>query len=152
MVLGIASTAMPFARTPEAASERWLRVLRLHGEAGAALQALGVSEGPIREPGESVDRAQAGTVRIDPQEAVAQVTEHAVRIAAERGAAGVATTDILMGVMRVYGADFDRVLQAHGTDRDEVIQQLGAKVPDPAGKLAVHAAQPGSSPRRARQI
>ena len=45
IVLGIASTAMPFARTPGDAAERWLRVLRLHGEVGAALQALGVSEG-----------------------------------------------------------------------------------------------------------
>lgn len=132
MVLGIASTAMPFARTPQAAAERWLRVLRLHGEAGAALQALGVSEGPIREPGESIEREQAGTVRVDQQEAVAQVTEQAVRVAAERGAAGVTTRDILMGVMRVYGAEFDRVLHAHGADRDDVIERLGAKVPDPA--------------------
>ena len=44
MVLGIASTAMPFARTADEEAERWLRVLRLHGEVGAALQALGVSE------------------------------------------------------------------------------------------------------------
>src|ERR1019366_7136527 len=39
MVLGIASTAMPFARTREEEAERWLRVLRLHGEVGIALQA-----------------------------------------------------------------------------------------------------------------
>jgi hypothetical protein len=127
MVLAIASTAMPFARTPEAAAERWLRVLRLHGEVGAALQALGVSEGPIREPSEGVDRERAGPAGVDHQEAVERVTEHAVRIADERGAAGVATTDILVAVMRVYGADFDRVLEAHGTDRDEVIERLGAK-------------------------
>ena len=47
MALGIASTAMPFARTPEDEAERWLRVLRTHGEAGIALHALGVSEGPL---------------------------------------------------------------------------------------------------------
>jgi hypothetical protein len=129
MVLGIASTAMPFARTPEAAAERWLRVLRQHGEVGAALQALGVSEGPLREPTEGGDREQ-GT-RMEEQEAVALVTEQAVRIASERGAGGVGTTDVLMGVMRVYGADFDRVLQAHGTDRDEVIEQLGGNPPVP---------------------
>jgi hypothetical protein len=41
-----------------------------------------------------------------------------------RGAAGVATSDVLMAVMDVYGADFERVLQAHGTDRDEVIERL----------------------------
>jgi hypothetical protein len=50
MALGIASTAMPFARTPEEEAERWLRVLRLHGEAGSALQALGVSEGSLPTP------------------------------------------------------------------------------------------------------
>lgn len=123
MVLGIASTAMPFARTPEAAAERWLRVLCQHGEVGAALQALGVSEGPLREPAEGGDRKPEA--RVEDQEAVAQVSEQAVRIACERGAAGVGTTDVLMGVMKVYGADFDRVLRAHGTDSDELIEQLG---------------------------
>jgi hypothetical protein len=38
---------MPFARTPEEEVERWLRVLRLHGQVGIALQALGVSEVPL---------------------------------------------------------------------------------------------------------
>jgi hypothetical protein len=129
MVLGIASTAMPFARTPEAAAERWLRVLRLHGEVGAVLQALGVSEGPLRGvPGESIERERTGPAGVDDRDPVAEVTEHAARIAGQRGASGIATTDVLMAVMHVYGADFDRVLRAHGTDRDEVIERLGAKV------------------------
>jgi hypothetical protein len=125
MVLGIASTAMPFARTPEGAAERWLRILRLTGEVGAALQALDISDGPLRAPGESVDPERGGLSDVDDRDAVAQVTEYAVRIAGQRGAAGVAATDVLMAVMRVYGADFDRVLRAHGTDRDEVIERLG---------------------------
>ena len=58
---------------------------------------------------------------------VAQVTEDAVQIAGRRGASRVATTDVLMAVMHVYGADFDGVLQAHGTDRDEVIERLSAQ-------------------------
>jgi hypothetical protein len=127
MVLGIASTAMPFARTPEAEAERWLRVLRLHGEVGVALQALGVSEGPLRTFGESADRERAGPTSIDDRDVVAQVTEHAVRIAGQRGAAGVTTSDVLMAVMHVYGEAFERVLQAHGTDRDEVLERLDAK-------------------------
>ena len=51
IVLGIASTAMPFARSAEEQAERWLRVLRLHGEVGIALQALGVSEESARAGG-----------------------------------------------------------------------------------------------------
>lgn len=127
IALGIASTAMPFARTPEDEAERWLRILRLHGEAGAALQALGVSEGRLHEPAHEAAHAptpQTGEQRADPVE---QVIGEAVRIAAGRGCQGVATTDLLLGVMCVYGEDFDGVLEAHGTDRDELMQRLGVE-------------------------
>jgi hypothetical protein len=132
MVLGIASTAMPFARTTEEEAERWLRVLRLHGEAGIALQALGVSEGAL--PGSS-DRAElargappvAGAGHdTTPRDSVTEVAEHAVRIAEERGADGVGTQDLLVAVMLIYGEEFDRVLRAHGTDHDEVLERLAA--------------------------
>ncbi len=132
MVLGIASTAMPFARTPEAEAERWLRVLRLHGDAGVALQALGVSEGSLNADAEDTNRdrtAHAGSA--DDRDVVAKVTENAVHIASRRGAAGVTTSDVLMAVMHVYGADFDRVLQAHGTDSEELLEQLSPKMPRP---------------------
>jgi hypothetical protein len=115
MVLGIASTAMPFARTREDEAERWLRLLRLHGEVGIALQALGVSEVPLPSGRE---HTEADDTRPD---AVAAVTEHTVRIAAERGVHGVGTSEVLLAVME----DFDRVLRAHGTDRDEVLERLG---------------------------
>jgi hypothetical protein len=131
MVLGIASTAMPFARTPEDEAERWLRVLRLHGEVGIALQALGVSEGSLQVQEEGTDRAHTAPASVDDRDVVAQVTEDAGHIASRRGANGVATTDVLMAVMHFYGADFDRVLRAHGTDRDEVIERLGALEVDP---------------------
>jgi hypothetical protein len=125
MVLGIAATAMPFARTPEDQAERWLRVLRLHGEVGIALQALGVSEGSLQVRGEGADRARTAPAGVDDRDVVAQVTEDAVDIAGRRGAPGVATSDVLIAVMHFYGADFDRVLRAHGTDRDELIERLG---------------------------
>jgi hypothetical protein len=131
MVLGIAATAIPFARTPEDEAERWLRVLRQHGEAGIALQALGVSEGRLQVLGGSADRARTAPGGGDDRDVVAQVTEDAVQVASRRGATGVATTDVLMAVMHVYGADFDRVLRAHGADRDEVIERLGALEVDP---------------------
>jgi hypothetical protein len=124
MALGIASTAMPFARTPEDEAERWLRVLRMHGEAGIALQALGVSEGPLQPPGGSSDRA--GTAPAGDRDAVVQVSEQAADIAGRRGAGAVGTSDLLVAVMRIYGEDFDRVLRAHGTDREEVLERLGA--------------------------
>jgi hypothetical protein len=126
MALGIASTAMPFARTPEDEAERWLRVLRMHGEAGSALQALGVSEGPLRASGGSSDRESPTLAGADDRDPVARVSEHAVDIAGRRGAGGVGTKDLLMAVMRIYGEDFDRVLRAHGTDREEVLERLAA--------------------------
>ena len=125
MVLGIAATAMPFARTREAEAERWLRVLRLHGEVGAALQALGVSEGSLHTHREDTDRQRSAPATADDRDVVTQVTENATHIAGRREATTVTTTDVLMAVMHFYGADFDRVLRAHGTDRDEVIERLG---------------------------
>lgn len=128
IALGIASTAMPFARTPDAEVERWLRVLRLHGQVGIALQAIGVSEVPLAGGDEGSEQgaehgadSAAGPDRGD---AVTRVTEHAVRIAAERNQRALTTTDILLAVMHVYGEDFDRVLQEHGTDRNEVLERL----------------------------
>ncbi len=126
IVLGIASTAMPFARTQEEAVERWLRVLRSTGEAGAVLQTLGVSEGAIEVGGG--DRGASADVgpREVPSDAVTLVAERAAGIARERGSGDVATTDLLLAVMKVYGTDFDRVLRAHGTDRDDLIERLAA--------------------------
>jgi hypothetical protein len=143
MVLGIASTAMPFARTPTDEAERWLRVLRLHGEAGVALQALGVSEGPLPTAHERSPRAPtappdsedpdvlapASAPRSDARDAVVRVTEHAVQIASRRGAPTVGTADVLIAVIHVYGEDFERVLRAHGTDSREVLDRLAAQPP-----------------------
>jgi ATP-dependent Clp protease ATP-binding subunit ClpA len=131
IVLGIASTAMPFARTREEEAERWLRVLRSNGQAGAVLQALGVSEGTLQAPAAVGELDRAGSEGPDrhetPSDAVDQVAERAAQVARERGASGIATTDLLMAVMSVYGTDFDRVLRAHGTDRDELIERLSAE-------------------------
>ncbi|HTU77865.1 MAG TPA: hypothetical protein VMF09_03825 [Solirubrobacteraceae bacterium] len=129
MALGIASTAMPFARTPEDEVERWLRVLRLHGAVGIALQGLGVSEEPVAE-GESVPSPRPARGE-RARDAVALVTENAVRIAGERHAPALATTDVLMAVMHVYGEDFDRVLHVHGADRQELLERLELVEPTP---------------------
>lgn len=125
IALGIASTAMPFARTSDDEVERWLRVLRLHGEVGIALQAIGVSEVPLAGGEEGPEHGADSAAAADRGDAVTRVTEHAVRIAAERNQRALTTTDILLAVMHVYGEDFDRVLQEHGTDRKEVLERLG---------------------------
>jgi hypothetical protein len=132
MVLGIAATAIPFARTPEDEAERWLRLLRLHGEVGAALQALGVSEDSIREHAEHVDRAESRPLDADAEnrDVIARVGERATMIAHARGVGGVGTTDLLMAVLEVYGAVFERALRAHGTDVEEVLERLAVASPD----------------------
>jgi hypothetical protein len=140
MVLGIAATAIPFARTPEDEAERWLRVLRLHGEVGHVLQAIGVSEDVISLPAENGHAdpaasagpgAGAGAAGPDPaggepRDVIALVGQYAERIAVERGSAGVATTDVLVAVLQVYGPVFEQALRAHGTDADEVLERLAA--------------------------
>jgi len=127
MVLGMASTAIPFARSRASEAERWLRILRLHGEAGTALAALGVSEGPLEGLPEHPDPADGGE-RPDRGDVVASVGDTAAVLARERGAAAVATRDILLAVMDIYGGDFGDVLRAHGTDRAELLERL-----EPAG-------------------
>jgi hypothetical protein len=124
MALGIASTALPFARTPGDEVERWLRVLRLHGQVGIALQALGVSEEPLAAGAKRAEGTHASAAGEAERDAVELVTEHAVRIASERGARALATTDVLHAVIEVYGEDFDRVLEVHGTDREELLERL----------------------------
>jgi anti-sigma B factor antagonist len=126
MAVGLASTAMPFATSRRAQALRWLRILRLNGEAARVLCALGVGEAPLRngEEGDSDTSASLG-VRGD-GDSVAAITNLAVRIADSRGALAVGTGDILVAVIQFYGPDFDVVLEAHGTDRDEVIGRLAA--------------------------
>jgi hypothetical protein len=127
-VLGIASTAMPFARTREAEAERWLRVLRLRGEAGLALEKLGVSEAPLApaRPSGEEGGGEVGPADRVGGDAVASVTEQAVQVAARRGSSLVATSDVLIAVMCVYGESFERVLQTHGADNEELLAALGA--------------------------
>jgi hypothetical protein len=126
IALGIASTAMPFARTRDAALERWLRILRLYGEAGAALQALGVGEGRLPESGEQDAHAGARTAPVPMDEDSAErVGELACEIAHEMHDEPITTKHLLLALMRLYGAEFDRVLAAHGAQRADLMQRLG---------------------------
>ena len=120
MVLGMASTAIPFARSPAAEAERWLRILRLHGEAGTALQALGVSEAPLEAP--PPGRRAAGTAGCRGQcDTVAERRREPPPCRPSGVPTVGARATCCVAVMDVYGGDFDRVLRVHGTDRDEVL-------------------------------
>lgn len=121
LVVALAGTAMPFAHSAEDEAERWLRALRLHGQVGAALQALGVGESPLMT-GSSSDHGP-GTPPLG-ADVLDEVTRRAADFAAARHAETVGTPDLLFAVLDVYGKLFDRVLYMRGTSRDELAERL----------------------------
>ncbi|HYB30865.1 MAG TPA: STAS domain-containing protein [Solirubrobacteraceae bacterium] len=125
MALGLASTAMPFATSRRAEALRWLRILRLNGEAARVLSVFGVGETLPAGVDEETEAPLSTEQRAD-GDAIATITDLAGRIARRRGATAVGTGDILVAVIQFYSPDFDVVLAAHGTDRDEVIGRLAA--------------------------
>lgn len=129
LMLGIASTAMPFAQSAEDQAERWLRALRNHGEAGAVLASLGLTEAGLDE---FIRDSEDEPVGPGDPDAVATVTKHASRIAKERNAPKLGTTDVLLAVIQVYGPIFYRVLAGHGVDPAELTARMAATDPAPA--------------------
>lgn len=118
LVLGIAATAMPFARSARDQAEQWLRALRQHGDAALVLTALGIGDRQPGGPGEHPAE------RPPKRGVVPELTRHAHRISDQRGATSVRTTDLLGAALEVYGEDFDDVLATHGVDRAELVEQL----------------------------
>src|SRR5918912_3811411 len=92
IVLALADTAVPFAHSPEDEAERWVRVLRLHGWVGAALQSLGVGEAPLETTAQPVSLLRRRPLG---ENVVERVTEHANELALARGAGAVCTVDLL---------------------------------------------------------
>ena len=125
LVLALAGTAMPFGHSAEDEAERWLRALRLHGQVGAALQAIGVGESPLMTPAEPRDGDVPGTPPMG-GEVVDEVTTRARAFAAGRSAATVGTADVLFAVLQLYGRLFDRTLYLRGTSRDELLDRLAS--------------------------
>lgn len=128
IVLALAETAIPFAASIEDEAERWVRVLRLHGQVGEALQALGVGEAPLESA------AQPRAVRILRRRAkgddiVETVAERAARFARGRRASAIATLDVLFAIFEVYDKAFDRALYIRGTSREELLERLAAGGP-----------------------
>jgi hypothetical protein len=121
LVIALAGTAMPFAHSAEDEAERWLRAMRLHGQVGSTLQALGVGESPLMTPTESRD--EPGTPAFGAT-VVDDVARRSRRFAAGREARTVGTGDVLFAVLQVYGRLFDRALYLRGTSREELVERL----------------------------
>jgi hypothetical protein len=121
LVVALAGTAMPFAHSAEDEAERWLRALRLHGQVGASLQALGVGEAPLMTTSEP--EQTEGTPTLGP-DVLDEVTRRAADFAAGREGDTVGTTDLLFAVFDVYGKLFDRVLYLRGASREELVEKL----------------------------
>jgi hypothetical protein len=123
LVTALASTAMPFSHCAEDEAERWLRVIRLHGDVGRALQALGVGEAPL-ETTTDVCADPASTPPMG-QQAFDQAVREAERHAVSRSAPVVETSDLLLALFDVYGDKLDRALETRGASRREVLERLG---------------------------
>jgi hypothetical protein len=125
LVVALVGTAIPFAHSEEDEAERWLRAMRLHGQVGATLQALGVGEAPLMTGGEQ-DQAEEHVTPPLGAGVLDDVTDRAAEFATARGAENVGTTDILFAVFDVYGKHFDRALYLRGTSRAELVERLTA--------------------------
>jgi hypothetical protein len=124
ITLGLAGTSLLHARDEHDAAERWLRVLRLYGLVGVAMQALGVGEAPLETSSDKpqLRRKPAHVAGVD------AVTERARDMALQRGAPAVGTIDVLFACFDLYGSAFDRALYVRGTSRDELLERLAYEV------------------------
>ena len=125
-MVALAGTAMPFAHSAEDEAERWLRALRLHGQVGSALQALGVGESPLMT---GSDADHSGERRRHPGlRAGAWSTTWSTRARRARRRARTPTTvgtaDLLFAVLDVYGRLFDRALYLRGHEPRGALERL----------------------------
>jgi hypothetical protein len=125
LVVALAGTAIPFAHSAEDEAERWLRAMRLHGQVGSTLQALGVGEAPLMTGSEHDHSEGHGTPNMGP-DVLDDVTHRATEFAFAREAQTVGTADILFAVLDVYGKLFERALYLRGTSRAELVERLTA--------------------------
>ncbi|HLL86496.1 MAG TPA: hypothetical protein VK387_04205 [Thermoleophilaceae bacterium] len=123
VVLALARTALPFAQTRTQEAERWLRVMRMHGQVGAALQALGVGEGPLEPPSEEPP-AHAARGQRNTAETVERVSRRAVELARRSDAECVGTVHVLFAMIERYGWALDHELYRRGASRDELFARL----------------------------
>jgi hypothetical protein len=123
LVVALAGTALPFAHSAEDEAERWLRAMRLHGQVGKVLQALGVGEAPLMTETEGPKGQSHETPPIGPQ-VLDEVAQRAGHFGLERDAETAGTVDLLFAVLEVYDQLFDRALYVRGTSRAELVEHL----------------------------
>lgn len=138
IVLMLAETAVSFAASAEDEAERWVRILRLHGEVGCALQALGVPEGPL-ENAARTPSLRGWRLRRFGQDVVDLIRRRAMDAAVVRGSAVSGTVDVLFALLTTYGPVLDRALYVRGTTREELLDRL--KHRERAGAGPEHGAQ-----------
>jgi hypothetical protein len=124
ITLGLAGTSILHAHDEHDAAERWVRVLRLYGVVGTAMQALGVGEAPLETPSVKPE------TRRKPEHiaGVEKVTERSRDMALQRGAPAVGTIDVLFACFDLYGSAFDRALYVRGTSREELLERIAYEV------------------------
>lgn len=125
--MALAGTALAFAESTDEEVERWLRPLRLYGEAGVVLQHLAIGEARLVTAERGLQRASASR----PDDTVATVTSAAAEHATERGATMIGTIDVLVAVMHHYRDAFDRALESRGSDRWELVEALACSLNAP---------------------
>ena len=122
LVTALAGTAMAFSSCAEDEAERWVRALRLHGEVGTVLQAIGVGEAPLETDGGACD--EPGTTPPLGQPALERALVTAEQQADRDGAEQVGTPHLLRALFDVYGEAMDRALEVRGSSRREVLERL----------------------------
>ncbi|HEY8770808.1 MAG TPA: hypothetical protein VIM03_09705 [Thermoleophilaceae bacterium] len=128
LVVALAGTAIPFAHSAEDEAERWLRAIRLQGEVGRVMQALGVGESSLTETEEpSHDTPPLGEGVLD------RVTRVAAGYTGQRAGETVGTQDLLRAVLEIYGDLFEHVLYIRGTSGAELLDHLGDPHPARSG-------------------
>lgn len=131
-VVGLAGTALAFAQSTEEEVERWLRPLRLYGEAGVLLQELEVGEAAVATRTPDAQQSAAAP----PDETLSSIVSAASELAAQRGMSRVGTTEVLVAVMDHYSDAFAWALKNHGTDPEDLVEGLAQRAP--AGSITIH--------------
>jgi anti-sigma B factor antagonist len=106
LILGLASTALPFADSLAAEARCWQRILLPEAGAVPTPQERLFSDAPEEHPA-GAPRAEATEEGAGCHQRLERVLAHAARLALDRGASVIRTGDLLRGVVHIYGNLFE---------------------------------------------